>query len=79
MIELAKARRNYVTIEKFYVVIDLVRVGRISIVTKDFYVVTELATTKSSVAHDKARRAKASVHDSVALCCVVIEVAMHAG
>ena len=65
-------------IEKFYVVIELAKVGRIFVVTEDFYVTTELAMTESSAAHDKAGCAKASAHDSVALCYVVIEVAMHA-
>ena len=67
--ELAKARRNYVAIE-------LARVGRFSIVTEDFYVVIELATTESFAAHDKAGRAKVGTHDSVASCCVMIEEAI---
>ena len=63
MIELAKARRNYVATEKFYVAIELARVGRIS-------VVTNLVTTESSAAHDRAGRTKTSTHHSVAPCCV---------
>ena len=53
----------------------LARVRRISVTTKDFYVVTELAMTVSSAAHDRVGRAKAGSHDSVALCCVAIEEA----
>ena len=30
------ARRNYVTIEQFYVAIELARVGRIYVATEDF-------------------------------------------
>ena len=63
---------------KFYVTIEFASVGRISITTEDFYVVIELATIESSTAHDRARRAKAGVHDSVALCCVTKEEAMPA-
>ena len=37
---------------------------------------TELAMTESSVAHDRAGRAKAGVHDNMALCCVATEEAM---
>ena len=51
--------------EQFYVAIELARVGRISIATEDFYVTIELDTTESSTAHDRAGRAKASVHDRV--------------
>ena len=76
--ELAKAKRNYVATEKFYVEIELARVGRISVAIEDFYVAMELVTTESFVAHDRARRVKAGVHDSMASCCVVIEEAMHA-
>ena len=61
---------------QFYVVVELARVGRISVVTEDFYVTTELATTKSSAAHDKVGRAKAGAHNSVAPCCVATEEAM---
>ena len=57
---------NYVATEQFYVAIELVRVGRI-------YVATELPTTESSAAHDRAGSVKAGAHDSVALCCVAIE------
>ena len=39
---------------------------------------TKLATIESSVAHDKAGRAKASAHDNVAPCCVATEEAMRA-
>ena len=39
-IELAKARRNYVATEQFYVVIELAKVGRIYVTIEDFYVVT---------------------------------------
>ena len=53
----------------------LVRVRRISVTTKDFYVVTELATTVTSAAHDRVGRAKAGSHDSVASCCVAIKEA----
>ena len=49
-----------------------------SVATEDFYVETKLATTKSSAAHDKAGRAKAGVHDSVAPCCVATEEVMRA-
>ena len=69
--ELAKARRNYVATE-------LARVERIYVATKDFIVATELATTESSTAHDRDGRAKAGVHDSVALCCVATKEAMRA-
>ena len=62
---------------KFYVAIELARVRRISVATEDFYVATYLATTESSAAHNKARRAKAGVHDSVASCCVSTEEAIH--
>ena len=55
---MAKAERNYVATEKFYVAIELAKVGRIS-------VAIELATTESSATHDSARRAKAGAHDSV--------------
>ena len=69
--ELAKARRNYVAIEQFYAAIELAKVGRISILIKGFYVMTE-----SSATHDKAGRAKAGAHDSVAPCCVATKEAM---
>ena len=55
---------------KFYVAKELARVRRISIPLEDFYVVIELATTKSSAAHYRAGRTKAGAHDSVALCYV---------
>ena len=64
-------------IEQFYVVIELARVGRIFVATEDFYILTELATTKCSATYDRARRAKVGVHDSVASCCVETEEAMH--
>ena len=64
--------------EQFYVTIELARVRRISVSTEDFYVATELATIERSAAHDRAGRAKAGEYDSVALCCVAIEEAMHA-
>ena len=64
--ELAEARRNYVTINKFYVAIELAKVGRISVAIEDFYVVAELATTESFGAHDKAGHGKAGMHDSMA-------------
>ena len=64
MTELAKSRRNYVTIEQFYVAIELARVWRIYVGTEDFYDLIELATTESSIAHDRARR------------CVAIKEAM---
>ena len=69
--ELAKARRNYVTIE-------LARVRRISVATEDFYFATELAMTKSFVAHNRVGRVKAGTHDSAALRCVMTEEARHA-
>ena len=62
--------------EQFYVVIELARVGRISVMIEDFYVATKLATTESSAAHDKAGCEKAGAHDSVAPCCVATEEAM---
>ena len=68
--ELTKARRNYVATEQFYVAIELTRVERIYITIEDFYVPTEVATTESSVAHDRAGRVKAGAHDSVASCRV---------
>ena len=37
---------------------------------------TKLAMTKSSAAHDRARRARASLHDSVAPHCVATEEAI---
>ena len=46
-------------IRPVYVVIELARIGRIFIAIEDFRVATKLATTKSSVAHDRAGRAKA--------------------
>ena len=52
--------------ECFYVAIELARVERISVATWDFYVATELTTKESSAAHDRAGRAKAGAHDSVA-------------
>ena len=64
--------------EKFYVVIELARVGRISIAIEDFYVTIEMATIENPAAHDRAGCAKASTHDSVALCCVVTEEARRA-
>ena len=49
----------------FYVATRLARVGRISVATEDFYVVTKLATIESSTAHDRARYAKAGrAHDT---------------
>ena len=68
--EFRHAKSFHVAIECFYVAIELAKVGRISIAIGDFYVAIELATIKSSVAHDRARRAKASAHDSVALTTV---------
>ena len=65
-------------IEQFYVAIDLARGGRISIAIQDFYVAIELATTESFAAHDRVGCAKTGGNDSVALCCVAIEEAMHA-
>ena len=63
--ELAKARGKcvatepvYVAIEPVYVVTKLAIIGRISIVTEDFKVATELATIESSVTHDRAERAQ---------------------
>ena len=75
---MAKARRNYVAIEQFYVAIELARVRRISVAIEDFYIATGLATTKISAAHDRAGRAKVGAHDSVALCCLATEKAMRA-
>ena len=60
MIELAKARRNYVVTEQFYVAIELARVGRIYVTIEDFYVVT-----------DQTRRAQQALgaHATGELCC----------
>ena len=69
--ELAKTRRNNVTTEQFYVTIELARLGGISIATK-------LSMIESFATHERAGRTKAGTHDSVALCCVAIEEAMHA-
>ena len=73
---MAKSRRNYVTIEQFYVAIELARVGRISVLIEDFYAAIELATTESSTAHDRVGRGKVGAHDSVTPCCVATEEAM---
>ena len=76
VIELAKARRNYVMTEQFYVAIELARVGRISVAIGDFYVAIEMAMIESSAAHDRVGRVKVGMHDSVAPCCVATEKAM---
>ena len=47
MTEVAKEWRNYVAIEQFYVTIELARVGRVSVVTDDFSIATEMATTEA--------------------------------
>ena len=52
--ELAKTRRNYVTIEQLCVATESARVRRISVAAEDFYVATELATIKSSATQDRA-------------------------
>ena len=66
--------------DQFYVATDqfYVRVGRIYFVTKDFYVATKLTKTESSTAHNRAGRAKAGAHHSVAPCCVGTKEAMRA-
>ena len=46
--------RFCVATEKFYVATVLAKARRISVVIKDFLVMTKLATKESSTAHDKA-------------------------
>ena len=60
----------------FYVVTKSARVGGIYVVTGDFFVATELTTTESSAAHDRAGRSKAGAHNNVAPCCVATEEAI---
>ena len=48
--------RFCVATKQFYVAIELAMVRRIYVATEDFLVTTELATTESSVAHDRAGR-----------------------
>ena len=55
--------------EQFYVAIELARVGRNYVTTEDFWVATELATTESSTAHDRAGRVKVGAQYGAALCC----------
>ena len=76
MTEFFQTRSFLVGKECFYVAIEFARVGRISVATGDFYVTTVLATTESSAAHDRAGRAKAGTHDSVAPCYLMTEEVM---
>ena len=75
-IELAKARRNYVTTEQFYVTIELARVGRNSVTIEDFWVAIKLATAESSTTHDRVRHAKAGTYDSAISRYVLTKEAM---